>query len=489
MTISPTYRIMCCLLAALLLFTFVSRPLEVSATGLEAAAAGFVGIAPEVAIPIILVLLGISVVGKNWDRICNWVEDNFDQFTTWINDETVIPAYNYNGQLYIEQSVIDGVADLVAEFNSFTYDDAWTMGQQFTYMYNIALSNSAYDMVVWSNTAPYIGTSQNEIMCPAPCVVYMLTTSQHIYDYRDYNDYKLYPNYVVPCSISNVTVKDIYVTEVSSVTSPVVDATTITVNTPDDEKEKVIPIAPSSSTPYEDSHTLVEVLPNTGTGTESGVTSIDLSGVISWLKSIWQAISNLAAQITSPIVSALTSVKSAITTGVTTITDAITKTIADIIEWLKSMGATLADILEWIKTLPASIAQAISTVITDVFVPSADFISEKVDAITSRFAWITPLVDIAQGLSVDLSSSTPPIVYVHLEDSESEYIKGGTVKFIDMSWYARYKPYGDVILSGFLWALFAWRMYLKIPGIINGVGGSVGHIASSGGYRRKEDGE
>ena len=99
------------------------------------------------------------------------------------------------------------------------------------------------------------------------------------------------------------------------------------------------------------------------------------------------------------------------------------------------------------------------------------------------------MVDIAQGLSVDLSSSTPPVVYVHLEDSESEYIKGGTVKFIDMSWYARYKPYGDVILSGFLWALFAWRMYLKIPGIINGVGGSVGHIASSGGYRRKEDGE
>lgn len=478
MNIQTSKRIMCCLLAVLFLGFCFTRPLAITAhaTGAETAAmAGFVGIAPEVGIPLILALLGISAIAANWEDICATVDNLYDSIVTAINDVIVIPAYEYNDRIYVEKDIIETVASAVDTYFGLTYEDAWELGSaNFSKMFTYKLSNSSHKLVVWSERTPAY-THQDDgslaFTIYQPCVIYTYSYGAvSIEDHTKESDY--------------TTISYINTTLVDSTVTPVVPEIntddTITV-VPEEEEEIVVPIAIPDDIPIVESEEEVPVVPV--------VAETDLTGVLSWLKTIWQAITGLASKIVEPIAVAITAVKTAVNTGITTITDTITETINAIIEWLTSIGASLSDILEWIKTLPASIAQAISTVITDVFVPSADFISEKVDAITSRFAWIAPLVDIAQGLSVDLSSSTPPVVYVHLEDSESEYIKGGTVKFIDMSWYARYKPYGDVILSGFLWALFAWRMYLKIPGIINGVGGSVGHIASSGGYRRKEDGE
>lgn len=42
-----------------------------------------------------------------------------------------------------------------------------------------------------------------------------------------------------------------------------------------------------------------------------------------------------------------------------------------------------------------------------------------------------------------------------------------------MSWYARYKPSVDIILSGILWIVFVWNTFKTLPSIINGVGGQV----------------
>lgn len=166
------------------------------------------------------------------------------------------------------------------------------------------------------------------------------------------------------------------------------------------------------------------------------------------------------------------------------ISQAISTAITDVIEWLKSLGATLADILEWIKSLPSAIVDGISSVLTSIFVPSTDFITAKVESLRARFDWIDPFIVFAENISGELFSTEPPVIYIHLDDAEGSYNYGGTIPFLDMRWYARYKEQGDLILSGFLWALFAWRMYLKLPGIISGASGTIGHISS---YSRKDD--
>lgn len=54
-------------------------------------------------------------------------------------------------------------------------------------------------------------------------------------------------------------------------------------------------------------------------------------------------------------------------------------------------------------------------------------------------------------------------------DIESKYYSGN-VSVIDMSWYAKYKPYGDLIFTGFAYVLFVYRIWFKLPSIISGSG-------------------
>lgn len=41
---------------------------------------------------------------------------------------------------------------------------------------------------------------------------------------------------------------------------------------------------------------------------------------------------------------------------------------------------------------------------------------------------------------------------------------------IDMSWYLPFKPYGDMVLSGFMWLGFIFLLFKRAPDIINGAG-------------------
>lgn len=45
-----------------------------------------------------------------------------------------------------------------------------------------------------------------------------------------------------------------------------------------------------------------------------------------------------------------------------------------------------------------------------------------------------------------------------------------------MTWYTQFKQYGDLILTGFIYAMFFWRIYINLPNIISGVGGAVNDV-------------
>ena len=146
---------------------------------------------------------------------------------------------------------------------------------------------------------------------------------------------------------------------------------------------------------------------------------------------------------------------------------------------------------------PESIAEAVGNVIKSIFVPDADFITEKWNDIRSRFEFadsITAtgevLVNILDGLDPE-----PPVSYIDLGATEGSYNIGGEVAFIDLRWYARYKPTMDLIISAFLWLAFVWRLILKLPGIISGMPGefvlmnlpvNLPHLGIGSGQRREE---
>lgn len=115
----------------------------------------------------------------------------------------------------------------------------------------------------------------------------------------------------------------------------------------------------------------------------------------------------------------------------------------------------------------------LSNTIASIFVPSEDYLSSKVDALAAEFGFIGPVVTAARSIVLPFNDfePEPPVIYLHLEDTRGSYDLGGTVPFIDMTWYAEYKPIGDALLSSLLWVVFVWRLFRQLPGLIAGLPG------------------
>lgn len=56
---------------------------------------------------------------------------------------------------------------------------------------------------------------------------------------------------------------------------------------------------------------------------------------------------------------------------------------------------------------------------------------------------------------------------------KTKYTEAQNLTIIDLSWYKPYKTYGDLILTGFIYAFFLWRLFISLPNIVNGTGGTI----------------
>lgn len=134
-----------------------------------------------------------------------------------------------------------------------------------------------------------------------------------------------------------------------------------------------------------------------------------------------------------------------------------------------------------------NVADYIIQGIKGLFVPDEDFLSEKVEYIRSHFGFYNSIVETVEVIK-DFFSQTfedePPKVIVDLSDNESKYDYGTEAYVLDMSWYARFKPYGDRILSAIMLAFFAWRMFKALPSIISG-GSTLVNMTDSSSERKE----
>lgn len=130
------------------------------------------------------------------------------------------------------------------------------------------------------------------------------------------------------------------------------------------------------------------------------------------------------------------------------------------------------------------IYQAVSAVLTALFIPDESLATAKIGAIKEYFKFKDDIVD-AVGLFIDnLKGITPsPYLKIPIGHSTSKYNYGtGDYFIVDASWYGQYKDFGDKIILAIAWALFLWRVFIKLPGIINGTEGSI--MAANRSYER-----
>lgn len=197
-----------------------------------------------------------------------------------------------------------------------------------------------------------------------------------------------------------------------------------------------------------------------------------LDSILSALSSFWGDVVSLGQDLYNGLLNILELLRSWAATAVDFFSRSWVAFKDAAISFWGSITSTLSDILEWIKALPAAIAEAISALLSSLFVPDVAEITAAVDAMALKFPFFNSIIDTWRSFQVRLSGS-PPVIYAHLQNAEGNYSWGGTVAVLDMSFYERYKSLGDAVLSAALWCFFGWRIFVKLPGIISGVPGDV----------------
>ena len=63
-------------------------------------------------------------------------------------------------------------------------------------------------------------------------------------------------------------------------------------------------------------------------------------------------------------------------------------------------------------------------------------------------------------------------------DMDNKWYKG-EITVIDLSWYAQYKNYGDLVFTGFAYMFFFFTLFKHIPDILSGTGSAAEGVVSS----------
>lgn len=152
-------------------------------------------------------------------------------------------------------------------------------------------------------------------------------------------------------------------------------------------------------------------------------------------------------------------------------------------KWFDNICETLGNIWEWCQNLVSSLMDALQNLLSSLFAPSADFIPNKVSALAAKYPYLETFTGLGTSLKAFFLNlgSKPPIIYIDLGAATGSYFFGGRQAFIDLTWYSDYKPTMDAILGAFIWLWLAWRLFHALPGIINGMSGTVGERVSYSG--------
>lgn len=116
--------------------------------------------------------------------------------------------------------------------------------------------------------------------------------------------------------------------------------------------------------------------------------------------------------------------------------------------------------------------ESIKDTLTELFVPDEDYLTEKLNHIREKFGFADSVMAMGEVFKemFSVNPTEPPKIVINLGNAESKYNYGGSTLALDMSWYARYKPSVDAILSSIMWVVFGWRLFVGLPNIISGVG-------------------
>ena len=145
---------------------------------------------------------------------------------------------------------------------------------------------------------------------------------------------------------------------------------------------------------------------------------------------------------------------------------------------LKTVIQNLGEVLQYInpfneeKFFGYKFVDLFSNLLQTLFVPAEENVNGLVDSVKNKFSFIDAIKNTVTDVEDILTGAEEaPGFTIHVKGTQ--FTEEQDMKILDLSWYVPYKQYGDTILTGFIYAMFFWRIYIKLPSIISGSSGSV----------------
>ncbi len=129
-------------------------------------------------------------------------------------------------------------------------------------------------------------------------------------------------------------------------------------------------------------------------------------------------------------------------------------------------------ILSGVTSAFEAVGQTIVNGIKAIFIPDTEFLTEKIDSVKEKFAFIDNIKDAFDNVSalVTDGNETVPVMTIDLSQSEGNFNYGTSAVALDMNWYSRFKPYADGIIIAFAYISFIFLVFKRAPEIIKGSG-------------------
>lgn len=123
----------------------------------------------------------------------------------------------------------------------------------------------------------------------------------------------------------------------------------------------------------------------------------------------------------------------------------------------------------------------VSEICEFLFVPDAKFIETRLPELIGKWSFGPDLMWFADRVKdvFNQDGQSPPVIKVDLSAAEGKIKftdktgEAAKVNMLDFSWYGRYKPAVDKVLSAFMWLGFLWAVYRNLPALMSGMTVSV----------------
>lgn len=118
------------------------------------------------------------------------------------------------------------------------------------------------------------------------------------------------------------------------------------------------------------------------------------------------------------------------------------------------------------------LVELFSDLLNFLFVPSEERINAITNTVSCKFDFVDSIKYSINSMK-DLINNVGNAPKITLNLGATKYTESQNIVVLDLSWYAPFKTYGDLVFTGFIYIFFIWRLFVHLPNIIHGTGGDV----------------